>query len=191
MSSDRRVQRTKKAIRNAFIMLISEKTLNDITIKELADAADINRNTFYTYYTGIHEVVEEIENEVVDNLKLIIGDIDISKDLNDVFRKITFVISSDLDFYSILLFNNKNSQLLQKIASMLKNKIKETILSQKLVNESYLNTMLDYSLAGIIAVYQSWFNSNRLEPISSVSQKCSDLFTCDLNLIIEKSQGKS
>ena len=46
---DRRVVKTKRAIRNALVQLLSEKELDQITVKELADRADINRKTFYNY----------------------------------------------------------------------------------------------------------------------------------------------
>ena len=45
---DRRVIRTKKAIRNAFAQLLSVKKLEDITVKDIAELADINGKTFYS-----------------------------------------------------------------------------------------------------------------------------------------------
>ena len=42
---DRRVLKTKRAIRNAFAKLMAEKDINDITIIELAETADINRKS--------------------------------------------------------------------------------------------------------------------------------------------------
>ena len=62
--TDRRVLKTKRAIRNAFATLLSEKDLNAITIKDISDVADINRKTVYNYYAGIHEILDEIENEI-------------------------------------------------------------------------------------------------------------------------------
>ena len=62
---DRRVVRTKKAIRNAFARLISRRSLGEITVKELSEEADINRKTFYNYYSDIFQVMDEVENEVV------------------------------------------------------------------------------------------------------------------------------
>ncbi|MBQ6092762.1 MAG: TetR family transcriptional regulator, partial [Clostridia bacterium] len=64
-TEDRRVRKTKKAIRNAFAALLATQDINQITVKEIADKADINRKTFYNYYRGIHEVMDEIENSLV------------------------------------------------------------------------------------------------------------------------------
>ena len=65
---DRRVIRTKKAIREAFAKLLTEKDINDITISDIAELADINRKTFYNYYDGIYQVVDEIENGLHPNV---------------------------------------------------------------------------------------------------------------------------
>ena len=46
---DRRVQRTKKSIRNAFLQLLAEKELEKISVKEIADSADVDRKTVYNY----------------------------------------------------------------------------------------------------------------------------------------------
>ena len=49
---DRRVRRTKRAIRNAFAELLSEKPYEEITVTDITELADINRKTFYNYYAG-------------------------------------------------------------------------------------------------------------------------------------------
>ena len=67
---DRRVLRTKKNIRQAFLHLLSEKSLSQITVKELSDLADINRKTFYMYYSNIEDILAELEDELVQKLKM-------------------------------------------------------------------------------------------------------------------------
>ena len=67
-STDRRVIRTKRAIKNSFARLLTEKDINDITISDIAAVADINRKTFYNYYSGVHEVIDEIENDIISHV---------------------------------------------------------------------------------------------------------------------------
>lgn len=50
VKEDLRVKRTKKALATAFIGLLNEKPLDEITINELCDAADVRRATFYKHY---------------------------------------------------------------------------------------------------------------------------------------------
>lgn len=45
-NSDRRVLRTKRHIREAFVQLLEEKSLTDITVTQLADLADMTARLF-------------------------------------------------------------------------------------------------------------------------------------------------
>ena len=47
---DLRVRRTKKALFDAFMQLLSEKSFDSITVNELCDTAGIRRATFYKHY---------------------------------------------------------------------------------------------------------------------------------------------
>lgn len=53
-------QYTKKMIREEFIKMLNERQLNKITVKDIAIACEINRNTFYYYYTDVYELLSEI-----------------------------------------------------------------------------------------------------------------------------------
>ena len=47
--TDRRVLRTRKMLLEGLTDLLKEKDIKDISVKELADYADINRCTFYLH----------------------------------------------------------------------------------------------------------------------------------------------
>ncbi len=61
---DRRVKRTKKALRDCLFQLLDEKTVEEITVKELTSMADINRSTFYFYYKDIDDMIMQIQDEI-------------------------------------------------------------------------------------------------------------------------------
>ena len=63
-TEDRRVKRTKKALRDCLFQLLDEKSVEDITVKELTAMADINRSTFYFYYKDIEDMIVQIQNEI-------------------------------------------------------------------------------------------------------------------------------
>jgi AcrR family transcriptional regulator len=65
-AADRRVRRTLERIKRALISLLMKKDLEDITISELTELADINRGTFYLHYRDTSEVFSRIEDEVVE-----------------------------------------------------------------------------------------------------------------------------
>lgn len=78
---DLRIEKTKRAIRNAFLELRSKKPVEKITVKELAALACINKSTFYSHYEDIFALSEELESETVASVLL-----EISKRQQDPFR---------------------------------------------------------------------------------------------------------
>lgn len=48
---DLRVRKTKKALFDAFIKLLSQKPFDEITVNELCDEAGVRRATFYKHYS--------------------------------------------------------------------------------------------------------------------------------------------
>ena len=68
---DRRVRRTRTNIRRAFLELLDEKNYTQITVTELAERADINRKTFYAYYTGMEDLLFDMEKEILDQYELL------------------------------------------------------------------------------------------------------------------------
>lgn len=55
-------QFTKKAIMESFTELLNEKPLDKITIKDITDKCEINRNTFYYYFQDVYDLLEEVFN---------------------------------------------------------------------------------------------------------------------------------
>ncbi|MRN53929.1 TetR family transcriptional regulator [Paenibacillus sp. LC-T2] len=65
---DPRVQRTQKLIRETFRELLQNKEFEEITIKDIAQKASINRATFYNHYADKYALLEEITFMAFDNM---------------------------------------------------------------------------------------------------------------------------
>ena len=67
--SDQRTRLTKMLIRKAFTELLREKPVQNITVKELCQTAGINRGTFYSHYTDIYDLLQQIEDEITEEFQ--------------------------------------------------------------------------------------------------------------------------
>ncbi|MEE4193839.1 MAG: TetR/AcrR family transcriptional regulator [Anaerolineae bacterium] len=65
---DRRKQRSRNLIKDAFLSLLMDKPFHDITIQEIADAADVGRATFYLHYRSKEECLMKILTQGFDSL---------------------------------------------------------------------------------------------------------------------------
>lgn len=63
---DRRYRRTQKQLEAALIILLKDKSINEISVRELSELADINRATFYLHYKTPNELLTYMENKLFD-----------------------------------------------------------------------------------------------------------------------------
>lgn len=71
--TDRRVNRTRRQLRDALMALIVEKGYDAITIEDITDHADLGRTTFYLHYRDKEELLLETLEAVANELKEQIG----------------------------------------------------------------------------------------------------------------------
>ena len=159
--TDRRVLRTKKNIRQAFLHLLSEKSLSQITVKELSDLADINRKTFYMYYSNIEDIFAELEDELVLKLVHVFEKELFQKEMFNsysFFENLNHTIQEDIGLYRIL----NHSDLLPHLIQRAKNALIEVFfrkynISADSDNERYI-LYAEYAASGILSMYTKWFS---------------------------------
>ncbi|MFC7321591.1 TetR/AcrR family transcriptional regulator [Halobacillus campisalis] len=65
--NDPRVLRSQKWIKEAFLKLLSEKHLDDITVQDIMNEAQMNRATFYRHFHDKEMLLEVISDELLEN----------------------------------------------------------------------------------------------------------------------------
>lgn len=64
MKQSNRVEHTKRALKTALLMLMRQKPLDKISVKEICEAADVNRSTFYVYFGSPRELLDAIQDDM-------------------------------------------------------------------------------------------------------------------------------
>lgn len=175
--TDKRVIKTKHAIYKAFVELLNEKDINQITITDVAKRANINRKTFYNYYSDINDVMEEIENLVVAAFIKNIGTVEFTNMadfLTEIFIKFTETVNHDLEFYGLLFKTNNRSFLIVKIVDILKKYVQQRIEETETLDQKRFKVAVDLCIPGIISVYRNWFTNSYDYSIEELSSLLTD-----------------
>lgn len=69
---DRRARRSRKLLKESLLELMKEKSFSEISVRDIADAADMNRGTFYLHYSGTAELLKSIEADLLEELQALI-----------------------------------------------------------------------------------------------------------------------
>ncbi|MGC6768220.1 TetR/AcrR family transcriptional regulator [Enterococcus sp. LJL51] len=111
--NNRRTLYTKKVIRKEFLALLQTKDLSRITVKEICEQADVNRGTFYKYYSDPYDLFQQIENNLIEE---IMSSIQINeKALDSWLVTILTILSENKDAVRIILSGKNESRLLSSI----------------------------------------------------------------------------
>ena len=69
---DRRARRSRKLLKESLLELMKRKPFSDISVRDVADAADMNRGTFYLHYTGTMELLRSLEEDLLTELQALV-----------------------------------------------------------------------------------------------------------------------
>jgi len=65
---DRRILRTRRALKDAMLALVLEQGFDAVTIEQITHRADLGRTTFYLHYRDKEELLLESIRELIDDL---------------------------------------------------------------------------------------------------------------------------
>lgn len=182
IKQDRRVTKTRRAIRAAFVALMAEKDLDKITIKEIAERADVDRKTVYNYYDSVYAILDELENELVRNFEEKTKELDYGvEDPLEFFTVLTDLLNENIELYIQLMTIKTNAGFSQKIFEYLREKIESSLLSSGVVEPRKAELATEFITAGMFFSYRAWFQSNREIPLEEVSKGIGTLVTDGIN----------
>lgn len=158
---DRRIRKTKKTLLQALTKLMAEKKINNITIKELTDLADVNRSTFYLYYKDIFDMVEKIEAELINDFSEAYDQFSKKAttydDLFSFFIYLFDFVQTNAEMFRIFLCNGGDFTFIEKLKKAIEHcKIPLDDTS----SEVEAHYCMPFVISGCIGVIQQWLKDD-------------------------------
>ncbi len=155
---DRRVKYTKMVLKESLIDLLSKKDISCITIKQICEEADINRATFYTHYSDQFDLLRQIEDEFLQNIKAYITVFKQKKAdaiLVDVLEEIFEYIKDNAKLCRLLLSKQGNLEFQKRIMMLIydTNLVAKPNESLKKGEEEFVYSFI---ITGCVGVIHKW-----------------------------------
>lgn len=96
-TTDLRIIKTKQALHDALLTLLSQKPLEQISIAEICREAKVNRGTFYLHYEQKEGLFEEYFQEIME---------DLYQSYEEPYRAVTTLDTNQLDPNTIRIFHH-------------------------------------------------------------------------------------
>ena len=180
---DRRITKTRRVIRQCLTELLKTKRIQDITVREISEKADINRGTFYLHYRDIFDLMEQIENELLEELEDVLNHFKASDLLSNpalVFTRVFHLVKENSDMVSILIGQNGDINFVNRLKDIVREKCLKDWMELfrpgagggRQTSRSSQNTLLDdsafeayysFTVTGCIGLVQYWLDSGLKE----------------------------
>ena len=167
-TTDRRIRKTKNAIKNGLAELLLEKSIGDVSVRELTEKVDLNRGTFYLHYKDIFDLVEQIETEMFEELQYII-DSHPAKEMNGeplpLLEDIFNFLKENSIMATALISKNGDIAFVNKLKYLIKEKCfcDWEIFFNKNKNDDIFNYFYNYLVSGCIGLFETWLNNGLKE----------------------------
>ena len=171
---DRRVRRTKKLLTQALTQLLQEKQINEITVKELTDLADMNRGTFYLYYKDMFDMLEKIEDGMFEALDAIVSlheHDDVSQQTKPILLDLFDFIEENQEMCRVLLSPHGDMNFLHRLNEVVREKcLKAWPNIRKEKGEADFDYHYSFVVFGCAGIVRAWVNRNCPESAEKMAE---------------------
>lgn len=186
--TDRRIRKTKAQLRASLAKLMEKKSINEISVKELVDEADINRSTFYLHYTDIYNMLEVIEDELLQEIVQVINThpIGLNENTFSFIEDIFSILLNNKDICRALIGPNGDISFVNKIEMIIsENSIKKlSLLFPNVLDD--LKYSYSFCLSGSVGLIKAWLLENNDESPEHMAELTYNMVTNAMNTFYNK-----
>ena len=143
---------------------MQEKQVKEITVKELTETADMNRGTFYLYYSDVFDMVQKIEDSLFETLDQIITRHEqetVAGEMTPILGELFRFVGDNREMCGVLLSPNGDMNFLHRLNEVLREKFlkywRNTRPARSADAFDYHYSFVIFGVAGII---RAWVGRN-------------------------------
>lgn len=164
--ADRRVKRTCDALQQSLLSLMQHRPLEQITVRELCQKADINRGTFYLHYHDVYELYDAVQMEIMDELSRTVethcSQVQENEDpapyiILDIFEYFTQNYQACVAIFQ----QDRSNVFLRRIRNILRPRLIHRFIRDYRADEAAADYYYNYLVNGCIGIMQHWLLSGR------------------------------
>lgn len=144
-----KIIQTKDKLYNALNTLIEKKELSDITVTEICEIANVNRSTFYRYYSLPQDVLDEQVNVILDSALVHFSKYYSDDSREDIRQKM-------LVFCQIYYDNRYLTRLYNDLSKKTYLYLKHFLHNTSVHNVEELEENILFISGGLISIFNDW-----------------------------------
>ena len=184
---DRRVRKTRRQLRECLITLLKEKKVQDITVRELTDMADLNRGTFYLHYKDVFDLLEKTEAELQEDFNQLVckhDAVDLKQRPSVIFNEIYSLVYDNADLIEILLGENGDLNFVNRLKQLIREKcLKDWMEVFRSGNAAAFDAFFSFIVSGCIGLVQYWLRTGLKETPEQMAKLTEHIITKGIGVL--------
>lgn len=161
--NDARSVKTRDAIKSALLKLLKNKNITEIGVGELTEIAHRNRNSFYTHYRCVDDVLTDITRDVVSSLNKVLKKFTFKEFLSKP-RPLLDEIGNYVSYNKKIAKQYLSLTCMNDIVNEIKRKFTEQIINCSVLQFGAdfkpLRYAVSFFVSGAVDIYKNWLTRN-------------------------------
>lgn len=175
---------TQKAIIDSFMELLQKKSLDKITVKDIIEETEINRNTFYYHFQDIYDLLESAFEEETVKFR---SEADPKNNFYEEYiRTVNFLL--DHSDAIIHIYNSKSRDViktyLESAASFFIGRFVEEAAEGSKLSENGKNYIIYFYTDAIIGITLRWIEGSMMDSKEILIKTVSDSFNATVKQMV-------
>lgn len=164
---DRRVRKTRQQLRHCLAVLLKEKKIQEITVREITEMADLNRGTFYLHYKDVFDLLEKVEMELLDELDGTLQKYqasDLHQKPSKIFTDLFICVQENAEMVQILLGENGDLNFVNQIKERVREKcLKDWMELFRTQDSKLFDAFNAFIVSGYLGLVTYWLQDGMKE----------------------------
>ena len=198
--SDRRTQKTIRAIKEELMRQMLYKKYNELTVSGICAALDISRRTFYLHFYGIDDVFEKIFDDINQPVYQKFGELQKSPAsegpsgssiapsgreelIYEIFDLLNETVRNHTEYLTRLSTEPSYHRIQAWHISLVKRMINEHLTRLEIGSE-IRRAYLDYYVAGILELYFQWYRHDHSLTLDDIRDYALGIINADMEYFL-------
>ena len=158
---DRRIRKTRQRLQAGLLLLMKEKPISQITMREICRRADVGRSTPYTHYRDVEDILEQMENALYNDLSALLNQYPSSLNAGqEAWLTSAYSLAQRNGLLlEVLLCYDGDQAFMRRLLSLLQNGMKDS----QSADIPYSNWRSTFLTGGINYIVQQWVSGGGAE----------------------------
>ena len=173
---------TRKNLMNSFWKLYKSNDISKITVSMICKCANYDRTTFYRYFLDISDLLSQLEDNIIDDIKISIKtkNVNVSKLSFDNFKK----FHDKYGEYIVVFYEKSSKSFYLKFKNLIKDYL-FNYLEMRVHDEEKKEFLYEFLFSSLLNAYGYWYKHKYIMSLESFSKLAYGMLVRGGNMIIE------